>query len=81
MSALTKQEKTAMDVFSENVKKAMASAGVTQSALSERSGISRPNISRILNGKERVTIDRAERIAKALGKKLSKLLEISKVSA
>lgn len=65
-----------MDCFIENVSVLMEEQGVSQSELARRTGISVTNINRILHGKERVTIDRAERIADALGKQLFEFLKI-----
>lgn len=55
---------------------------MTPSAAAELAGIDPGNFSRILNGKERVTLDRAERIANALGATLSvKIKKSQKISA
>lgn len=49
---------------------ARKSAGLTQAQLSERAGISQPNIARLESGKYNPSVEFLERIAKALGKEL-----------
>lgn len=60
-------ESAAMNQFSEQIKALIAQRGMTLTAAAAVIGIDRGNLSRILNGKEGVTLDRAERIANALG--------------
>lgn len=64
----------APDVFRTNVRKIMDANGVTMTELAARVGTSRPGVSRILSGEDNVTLPRADRIAKALGCKLTDLL-------
>ena len=52
----------------------MEAQGVTAARLAELAGMSRPGVSRILNGRENVTLVRAQRIAEALGVDLSELV-------
>lgn len=63
-----------MELFATNVRKCLTAYGWTARDLSDATGIHQPNISRILHGKERVTIDRANVIAEALEVPLSELL-------
>ncbi len=75
-------ESTIMTQFAEQIREMMAEQKLTLTAASRIIGIDRGNLSRILNGKERVTLDRAERIANALGATLCvKLKKVSKISA
>lgn len=59
--------KSAQQLFSYNVRLLIAQRKLTQGEFAESVGLARPSFNRILAGKERVTLDRAERIAKALG--------------
>lgn len=68
------QERTAMDTFVEQLRATMAERNISQGALAELTGIAQPNISRILNSGENVTLNRAEKIATALGFTLSEFL-------
>ena len=52
--------------------------GMTQSDLAQLSGLNRSYISEIENGRESISLDRAENLAKAVGSSLSDLLKISK---
>ena len=63
----------AMNVFLENLKFAMEERGLNTSTLATRSGLSISSMSRVLNGKEKMTIERAERVATAVGFSLSEL--------
>lgn len=75
-------ESTIMTQFAEQIREMMAEQKLTLTAASRIIGIDRGNLSRILNGKERVTLDRAERIANALGATLCvKLKKVTKISA
>lgn len=64
----------AADVFRHNVRLLMDDNGLTITALAEKIGTSRAGVSRILSGDDGVTLDRAERIATALGFPLASLL-------
>lgn len=63
-----------MNHLQNNVRKLLADRGLSQGELATAAKISRPNLNRILQGKEKVTIERAERIAKALKISLPELL-------
>jgi transcriptional regulator with XRE-family HTH domain len=65
-----------MQTFVTNVRNCLSERGWTIADLASRMGIERPNLSRILNGREGVTIERAERVAAALEVELSKLLTV-----
>ena len=67
--------RTAADRFRQNVRLLMDDRGLTITELAESVGTSRPGLSRILSGQDGVTLERAERIAKALKVRLSDLLE------
>lgn len=67
-------QSVAMNFFARNVRHLLAEQGMTQTELADLAGIHGPNVNRILNGKEGITIERAERIASALGVKLSELV-------
>ena len=66
----------AMKTFSENVRTALTDYGWSIQDLADQCGIARPNLSRIIGGKEGVTLDRAERIASALDLELSDMLQV-----
>lgn len=68
------QKSTAMNHLQKNVRRLLEERGMSQGDLATSAKISRPNLNRILQGKERVTIERAERIAKALRVSLPELL-------
>lgn len=51
----------------EQVRQRRESLGMTQAALSERTGLDRANISKIEGGRYNVSIDILSRIAEALG--------------
>lgn len=75
-------ESALMTEFCEQIKAFIKSHGMTLKQAADTVGIDAGNFSRILNGKERVTLDRAERIATALGATLSiKLKKSQKISA
>lgn len=75
-------DSAAMSDFCKQIRKFIKASGMTVSAAAEAAGIDPGNFSRILNGKERVTIDRAERIATALGATFSvKVKKLQKSSA
>lgn len=68
------QKSSAMNCLRKNIKALLAARGMSQKDLSEASGIATSNLSRLLNGSEKVTLERAERIAIAFGISLSELL-------
>jgi len=57
----------AMENFIHNLKCVMADRGIRQIDLAAMTGIKQPNISKILNGGEQVSLERGEKIALALG--------------
>jgi transcriptional regulator with XRE-family HTH domain len=63
-----------MDHFCKNVRLLLAARDMTVSELGNRCGIDRSNLSKILLGKERVTLDRAAVIADALDIGLHELI-------
>ncbi len=60
--------------FRKNVARMLVERGMTINELALLSESSRPTISRVLSGKEQVTLERAGRIAKALHSDLSELI-------
>ena len=66
--------KKASDVFRKNLRSIIDAQEMTITEVAEKVGTSRPSISFILSGDEGVSLDRAERIAKAVGYNLSELL-------
>jgi len=75
-------ESVAMSEFCTQIRALIKASGLTVSAAAEQAGIDPGNFSRILNGKEKVTLERAERIANAFGATLSvKLKKIQRISA
>lgn len=76
------QESDSMKQFAEQIKAIIEAQGITLTAAAALIGMDRGNLSRILNGKERVTLDRAERIANALGATICvKVKKTQKISA
>jgi transcriptional regulator with XRE-family HTH domain len=68
------RQSRAMNYLQSNIRRLLAERGLSQGDLATAAKISRPNLNRILQGKEKVTIERAERIAKALKISLPELL-------
>lgn len=68
------QSSDIMKVFSENVRRHLKLRGATIQWLADQSGIARPNLSRILHGRENISLERAEIIANALQVSLSELV-------
>lgn len=66
---------SAAERFRKNVRRLMDDRELTITELAEAVGTSRPGLSRILSGQDGVTLERAERIAKALKISLPDLLE------
>jgi len=64
-------ESAIMNEFCEQLKAFIESTGMGMTAAAHAAGIDKGNLSRILNGKEGVTLERAERIATALGARVS----------
>lgn len=67
-------ECVAMNHFRKNMRLALDANGMTQQDLAVVSGISPVNISRILSGKEGVTLERAEKLSIAAGFPLSEMI-------
>ena len=65
---------TAAETFRANVRLELDARGLTVTELASRLKISQPALSSVLCGRERVTLDRAERIARCLGIPLASLL-------
>lgn len=68
------RKRDAMSTFTDNIRACLEAYGWTARNLCEASGIHEVNMSRILNGKENLSLKRAEAIAEALGISLSDLL-------
>lgn len=66
-----------MEIFTENVLELVRQTGITFRALSQLSGVDPASLSKILHMKERVTLDRAARIADGLQVPLWTLLRKS----
>lgn len=64
----------ASEVFRHNVLMLMEQQSLSQVKLARAIGTKGPTLNRVLAGKERVTLDRAERIAKHFGLPLSALI-------
>lgn len=65
----------ASELFRRNIQTVLHENGLSHASLAEMVGTSRPGITRIISGVDGVTIERADRIANALGFTLSELLE------
>lgn len=65
----------ASELFRRNVKTVLDERGMTITQLAELTESSRPGLSRVLSGDDGITIERADKIAKALDFTLSELLE------
>ncbi len=71
-----------MEDFSNKLRQAIDESGLTLRAAAAKIGMDHGNLSRILSGKEGVTLERAEHIAKKLGFRICLELEkISKIGA
>jgi len=62
------------ELFRRHVLEIMQDQDVSMQSVADKAGMKRPSLSRILAGKENVTLERAERIAHAIGVKLHELL-------
>jgi len=67
-------QSASMNLFCKNVRACLEARGMTIQSLADATGIYRSNLSKILHGKEGVTLDRAGVIAEAVGVHLSELL-------
>lgn len=75
-------ESDAMNQFAQQIREIIEQQGLTLTAAAQAIGMDRGNLSRILSGKEGVTLDRAERIANAFGGTLCvKVEKLTKNSA
>ncbi|MFN0195769.1 MAG: transcriptional regulator [Planctomycetaceae bacterium] len=70
-----------MGRFVENLLVIMSKQKLTQARVAELTGVPVSNLNRIIKGKERITVDRAERIAHALGKDIQEFFKIPRQSA
>ncbi|TXH43419.1 MAG: XRE family transcriptional regulator [Desulfurellales bacterium] len=61
-------------LFRKNVLSVIKERGITITQLAEKAETSRPAMSRILSGIDGVTLERADRVAHALGLEVSDLL-------
>jgi plasmid maintenance system antidote protein VapI len=64
----------AADLFVHNLKRVMDDQSITTAELARRLKVKGPSISVVITGRERVTLDRADRIAKAVGYPLASLV-------
>jgi transcriptional regulator with XRE-family HTH domain len=64
----------APDTFRENLRDTMISRGISQRELAKKAGTGYPNLNRVLQGKQNVTLDLADRLADALDVTLTELL-------
>lgn len=62
------------EIFRTNVRNAMDAKSISITELARRIGTARPTMSRVLSGSEAVTLERADRIAHAVGERLESLL-------
>ena len=75
------QNYSAMNQFSEQLKAMIEAAGMNMQEAAALIGMDKGNLSKIVNGKEGVTLERAERIANALGGTISvKITKLEKMS-
>lgn len=65
----------ASEIFCQNLKDVVEQRHLKISELAKMVGIARPTMSDIINGKENVTLNRAQRIAQAIDVPLTSLLE------
>ncbi len=64
----------ATDTFRENLRQMMESRDISQRDLAEMAKTGYPNLNRVLQGKQNVTLELADRISDALGISLTELL-------
>ena len=67
-------QSSAMTLLQRNIRLLLEAREMSYREFTARSGIAPASLSRIIHGRENVTIDRAEKIAEALGVSLSDLL-------
>lgn len=66
---------TAPTLFRQRLAAAMAKRGLSQRALAEAAGTAQANVSRVLSGEQGATLEYAERLARAVGVELWKLIK------
>jgi len=66
---------SASELFRRNVRTVLEERGMSIAELANVTKSSRPGLSRVLSGDDGITIERADKIAKALDFTLSELLE------
>lgn len=64
----------AVHTFRRRVLEVLAQKGISRSTLATKLGVAMPTVSAMLNSDEGITLDRAERVAKAIGTPLHELL-------
>ena len=68
------QRESAVDAFVDNLREAIRFRGTSIGELAKSAGVGRASLYRVLGGEERITLDRADKLAEALGMELSDLL-------
>lgn len=66
--------KSFVKIFGAKIKEYRKQLGLSQEAVAEKAGIHRTYVSAIENGKTDLSLSIADKIAKALGKKLSQVI-------
>ncbi len=69
-----KQDQANLAYEAQQVRRLRQQAGLTQEALAKRTGLARPNLSRIESGRYRPSLETLERIASALSQPVSVLI-------
>lgn len=64
----------ATNTFRDNLRTVMESRDISQRELAQKAGTGYPNLNRVLQGKQNVTLELADRIADALDISLTELL-------
>lgn len=65
----------ASEIFCANLRELQVQRGLSIAELARMVGVARPTMSDIINGRENVTLNRAQRIAQAVSVPLTSLLE------
>lgn len=65
----------ARQTFSENLRKARTSLGLSQEGLAEKAGLHRNYVGSVERAERNVAIDNLEKLAAAVGKTISELLD------
>lgn len=63
------------EIVGKNIRACRTSAGLTLEELAEKADLSWPYLSEIERGRENISLDKLAQLAKALGVRLSKLVE------